>query len=69
MEVVMKTKIMETLGEQGLTLPSQVEAGLAADSTTLSCAAFKAMRPGNLVSMSIPQASIRPLPKAMPGGN
>ena len=27
----MKTKMMETLGEQGLTLPSQVEAGLAAN--------------------------------------
>jgi hypothetical protein len=31
MEVVMKTKMMETLGESGLTLPSQVEAGLAAN--------------------------------------
>jgi uncharacterized protein Yka (UPF0111/DUF47 family) len=31
MEAVMKTQMMETLGEQGLTLPSQVEAGLAAN--------------------------------------
>jgi uncharacterized protein Yka (UPF0111/DUF47 family) len=30
-EATMKTKMMETLGEQGLTLPSQVEAGLAAN--------------------------------------
>jgi hypothetical protein len=27
----MKTKMMETLGEQGLTLPTEVEAGLAAN--------------------------------------
>jgi uncharacterized protein Yka (UPF0111/DUF47 family) len=30
-EATMKTKMMETLGEQGLTLPSQIEAALAAN--------------------------------------
>ena len=34
-----------------------------------SSASISAMRPANLVSMSISSASIRPLPQAMPGGN